>query len=136
MNINTPGDYMKNPITWFEIYVNDMARAKVFYESVLNIKLNSLTNPEVKEQNLVMWAFPNDMNTYGAGGALAKMNGFPGGNNSVIVYFYSEDCSIEEKNVSKNGGKIIRSKTSIDPHGFICLANDTEGNVIGFHSMK
>lgn len=26
---------MKNPIGWFEIYVDDLSRAKQFYESVL-----------------------------------------------------------------------------------------------------
>lgn len=127
---------MKNPIAWFEIYVNDMTRAKTFYESVLGVKLSSLVNPETKEQDLEMWGFPSDMTTYGAGGALAKMKGFEGGRNSVIVYFHSEDCSIEEKKVVQNGGEIIKPKTSIGPYGFITLVNDTEKNVIGFHSMK
>lgn len=127
---------MSNPIAWFEIYVNDMTRAKKFYETVCNIKLTSLANPETLEQELEMWAFPNDMTTYGAGGALAKMKGFPGGNNSVIIYFHSEDCSIEEEKVTQNGGEIIKTKTSIGPYGFIFLAKDTEQNIIGFHSMK
>ncbi len=29
---------MKNPIGWFEIYVDDLSRAKQFYESVFNIQ--------------------------------------------------------------------------------------------------
>lgn len=28
-----------NPIRWFEIYVQDTARAKAFYETVLGLKL-------------------------------------------------------------------------------------------------
>ena len=28
-----------NPVTWFEIYVEDLARAKAFYESVFNCSL-------------------------------------------------------------------------------------------------
>jgi len=28
-----------NPVVWFEIYVQDMARAKKFYEAVLQVKL-------------------------------------------------------------------------------------------------
>jgi len=29
----------KNPFTWVEIYVEDMKRAKAFYESVLKVSL-------------------------------------------------------------------------------------------------
>jgi predicted enzyme related to lactoylglutathione lyase len=28
-----------NPVIWFEIYVQDMARAKAFYEAVFQLKL-------------------------------------------------------------------------------------------------
>lgn len=31
-----------NPVGWFEIYVQDMARAKQFYESVFQVKLDNL----------------------------------------------------------------------------------------------
>jgi predicted enzyme related to lactoylglutathione lyase len=32
-----------NPVVWFEIYVQDMERAKSFYEAVLAIKLRRLS---------------------------------------------------------------------------------------------
>jgi predicted enzyme related to lactoylglutathione lyase len=31
-----------NPVGWFEIYVQDMARAKRFYEAVFKLKLQQL----------------------------------------------------------------------------------------------
>jgi len=31
-----------NPISWFEIYVNDMGRAQKFYEAVFKVELNPL----------------------------------------------------------------------------------------------
>ena len=34
---------MINPVGWFEIYVNDMPRAKAFYESVFEQKLRAPT---------------------------------------------------------------------------------------------
>jgi predicted enzyme related to lactoylglutathione lyase len=34
-----------NPVSWFEIYVQDMARATKFYETVLEVKLEKLTSP-------------------------------------------------------------------------------------------
>ena len=36
----------------------------------------------------------------------------------------------------KNGGKIQKEKMSIGDYGFIVLVLDTEGNLIGLHSMK
>lgn len=130
---------MSNPVNWFEIYVADMARARKFYQSVLGVELTPLTNPATMENDLEMWSFGGgDMTSYGANGALVKvpMPEMQGGNNSVIIYFHSQDCSIEEKKVTENGGKVIKPKMSIGPYGFISLALDTEKNVIGFHSMK
>ncbi|MEG0482043.1 MAG: VOC family protein, partial [Acinetobacter sp.] len=36
---------MSNPVCWFEIYVNDMDRAKKFYESLFNLQLTQLSDP-------------------------------------------------------------------------------------------
>ena len=85
---------------------------------------------------LEMQAFPGDMNSYGANGALVKMEGIPAGKNSVLVYFSCQDCSIEEERVAKNGGKVERPKFQIGEHGFISLVYDTEGNLFGLHSLQ
>ena len=37
-----------NPVGWFEIYVQDMDRAKKFYETVFEAKLQKLDSPEVE----------------------------------------------------------------------------------------
>jgi len=36
-----------NPVIWFEIYVQDMERAKRFYESVFQVKLERLNAPDL-----------------------------------------------------------------------------------------
>ncbi|MGZ5238109.1 MAG: VOC family protein, partial [Caldimonas sp.] len=36
---------MNNPVGWFEIYVQDMARAKAFYEATLGVTLSKLDSP-------------------------------------------------------------------------------------------
>ena len=72
----------------------------------------------------------------GAGGALVKMNGFPSGGNSTLVYFTCDDCAVEESRVKTSGGKIQKAKVPIGEYGFISLAIDTEGNMFGLHSMK
>ena len=121
----------KNPAAWFEIYVQDMNRAKKFYESVLQGKLEKLDSP-----GMDMWAFAMDMNASGASGALVRMQGVPSGGNSTLVYFGCEDCSVEEARGTKSGGRIHKRKFSIGQYGFISLVIDTEGNMFGLHSMK
>ena len=122
---------MKNAVGWFEIHVQDMARARGFYETVFATQLEKLDSP-----GMDMLAFPGDMSAYGAPGALVHMAGMPSGGNSVIVYFKSEDCAVEEARVVKAGGRVFKSKFSIGQYGHIALCFDSEGNMLGIHSMK
>jgi len=121
----------QNPARWFEIYVQDMERARRFYEAVLQVKLEKL-NSAVPE----LWAFPQSFANYGASGALAKMEGVPSGGNSTLIYFGCVDCAVEAKRVVASGGRILKEKFSIGEYGFIVLAFDTEGNMIGLHSTQ
>jgi predicted enzyme related to lactoylglutathione lyase len=122
-----------NPVGWFEIYVQDMARAKKFYEAVLQVKLEKLNSPEIE-----MWAFPMNMESSGASGSLVRMPGFPAGgtSNSTLVYFSCADCATESSRVVESGGRIQKNKMSIGQYGFIALAFDTEGNMFGLHSFN
>jgi len=123
-----------NPVTWFEIYVKDMQRAKAFYEKTLGAHLEKLATAgkDISE----MWTFPMGKEAYGATGALVKMNGGPAGGGGTIVYFECDDCAVEAARVDANGGKLMKEKFDISPHGFIALGTDTEGNAFGLHSMK
>ncbi|MES1182857.1 MAG: VOC family protein [Myxococcales bacterium] len=125
----------RNPVGWFEIYVKDMPRAKKFYEAVLGVKLTKQesTAGSISE----MWMLPMYKDALGAAGALVRMEGGPaGGGASTIVYFVTDDCTAELDRVAANGGSVKKPKTPIGPNGFIALVTDTEGNVVGLHSMK
>jgi predicted enzyme related to lactoylglutathione lyase len=122
-----------NPVIWFEIYVQEMPRAKAFYESVFHAKLEKLNTPDT---NMEMWGFPMVMDQVGASGALVKMDGVASGGNGTMVYFSCTDCAVEAASVAQYGGKVYREKMSIGEYGFIVLALDTEGNMIGLHSMQ
>jgi len=127
-----------NPVVWFEIYVQNMERAKAFYEAVLAVELEKMPAP-TEEMNMEMWSFPADKDaaktTYGACGMLVKMEGVPSGCGGTLVYFACEDCAVEAARAAENGGSIFKEKISIGEHGFISLVYDTEGNMIGLHSM-
>ena len=120
-----------NPVGWFEVYVQDMARATKFYQAVFEVKLEKLPAPDIE-----MWAFPMSMESSGAGGALVRMQGFEPSGNSVLVYFTCEDCAVEASRVKQAGGRIQKEKTSIGEYGFIALVIDSEGNMIGLHSRR
>lgn len=120
-----------NPVGWFEVYVEDMPRAKAFYEEVFRVELEPLGDGEPE-----LWKFPQSMTDYGASGALARMEGFGAGRNSVLVYFTCLDCAIELARVTEAGGQVQQEKFSIGEYGFVALAIDTEGNMIGLHSLR
>ena len=122
---------MNNPIGWFEIYVDDIVRAKTFYEGVFSVTLEKLNSPDI-----AMWTFPMDMNKFGASGSLVHIPGFSPARNSVIIYFSCADCANEEKRILTFGGRIEKTKSSIGQYGFIALGYDTEGNMIGLHSIQ
>jgi predicted enzyme related to lactoylglutathione lyase len=122
----------RNPVGWFEIYVDDLARAQNFYENLFDVKLQALDSPVIK-----MLAFPMRPEMPGCPGALVKM---PGGErprgNAVIIYFTCVDCAEEAARAAQNGGKIFKEKFSIGQYGFIALVHDTESNMIGLHSRR
>ena len=122
-----------NPVGWFEIYVQDLARAKKFYETVLATELQPLNSPFPGMEFL---AFPMAQDSYGASGALVQMEGGPSGGNSTLVYFACEDCTVEEGRVAGAGGQVEKPKMSIGEYGFISLVRDPDGNMIGLHSMQ
>lgn len=125
-----------NPVGWFEIYVRDMARAKTFYEAVFHGRLEALANPDpVAFPEMEMWAFPMELSASGASGALVRMPNCPPGG-STLVYFSCEDCAVEAARATAHGGSIFKAKISIGAYGFIALIIDTEGNMIGLHSMR
>jgi predicted enzyme related to lactoylglutathione lyase len=123
----------RNPVGWFEIYVQDMPRAKTFYEAVFGVELTKLESPDA---DLEMFAFPMNMEASGASGALAKMKDCPSGGMGTLVYFSCEDCATEASRVEAAGGKVFKPKMSIDQYGFIALVSDTERNMIGLHSRQ
>lgn len=90
---------MNTPTIWFEIHVENITRARAFYECVLGITLENLKSPDSLDE-LEMWAFPTAMDRVGAGGALFK------------------------------------AKIPIGEYGHIALVQDTEGKLVGLHSLQ
>jgi uncharacterized protein len=119
-------------IGWFDIYVEDMERARAFYETVLDTTLAPMGDPN--DPTAQMRAFGDDFTSHGAGGALVKLQHASPGLGGSMVYFSCDDCAVEEARVPAAGGSIVRPKFSIGDHGDVSIVTDTEGNMIGLHS--
>jgi len=130
-----------NAICWFEIYVDDMERAKKFYSAVLGVTFDDMAVPG-GAGDFKMSAFPADPDPekMAVGGALVQMEGARGSGGppatSSIVYFPCMDCSVEESRVEAAGGKVHKPKFSIGEYGFCAICIDTEGNTFGLYSMQ
>jgi predicted enzyme related to lactoylglutathione lyase len=120
-----------NPVSWFEIYVEDLGRAKVFYETIFVCSLI----PEKTDGSFQAYRLPGGMPGNGAMGALMKHPMRKPSQEGTIVYFHCTDCDIQTKLAVESGGQIYRKKWSIGPDGFIAIIGDSEGNAIGLHSF-
>jgi predicted enzyme related to lactoylglutathione lyase len=120
----------KDALNWFELYVDDLNRAKKFYETTLKTTLQ-----ESQMEGCHMAMFPCDPKN-GVGGAITKMGGMTPGAGGTIVYLNVEgDLDGVLQRTPANGGEVIRARLAIGEHGFIGIIKDTEGNVVGLHSM-
>ena len=113
-------------IHWFEIPVQDLARAAKFYSEILGVELGEMPGPDGP-----MTTFQNDDVP---SGALV-----PGDHNSPsksgpLVYLGTEDIDGVVGRIGAAGGEVILPKTSIGPHGNIAHFIDSEGNRVALHS--
>ena len=102
-----------NPVGLFEIYVQDMPRAKAFYEAVFQGLLEELKNPDPNGfPEMEMWAFPMSMEGSGAAGALVKMAGCPSGG-STLVYFPVRIAQVRLNEQHRMGEKFSKERCQL-----------------------
>jgi predicted enzyme related to lactoylglutathione lyase len=124
-----------NAFTWVELYVNDMNRARKFYETVLQVEMVDMVAPD-GIGDFEMVSFPWIEGVPNISGALVKSPEVTPGQGGTIVYFGCEDCANEIGRVQAAGGTVCQPKFSIGDYGYCGICLDTEGNMIGFHSMQ
>ena len=120
---------VKNNICWFDVPVENLDRAKRFYDAVLD------TNCDLQEFDGGRIAvLPHDDDHLG--GCLYESSDPAPSDQGILLYF---DCNGRlddaEALVEPNGGKIVQSKHQIGPHGFRTVVLDSEGNRIALHSV-
>ena len=125
---------MNNAISWFEIPTGNIERAQKFYETIFQIKMQTLD-----AGNLKMRLFPLDDPMSGVGGAIVNSEGFykPSLTDGPLVYLNGNpNLQTVLDRVEGAGGNIIVPKTQISPeYGYMAVFQDTEGNRIALHSV-
>jgi predicted enzyme related to lactoylglutathione lyase len=121
-----------NPVRWFEIYVSDMERALHFYRSVFQQPIEKM-DEEAGEGEIYLFTQRNER--YGICGTLVKHPKCSPGRGGTMVYFECEDCALEVGCTVIYGGRVLQDKKPIGKFGYMAIIEDSEGNVIGLHSM-
>jgi uncharacterized protein len=127
-----------NALTWFEIPAKDIKRARKFYETILDIQMETMEDGSPEEETAF---FPRQKDTIMAlsgivSGALVKAKRLKPGKNGPLIYLNaSPDLQKVIGKVEAAGGKITRPYSKI-PAGFIAAIEDTEGNKVALHAAK
>lgn len=122
----------KHVISWFELPVSDMDRAKTFYEAIFDTKLHLMELGE----NFKMAIFPGGQSV--VGGALVWNEEYykPSNSHGPLIHFNANpDLQIVQDKIEDAGGTVTIPKRGIGPgRGFMAVFEDTEGNRVALHS--
>jgi predicted enzyme related to lactoylglutathione lyase len=120
-----------NALNWFEINTADFARAKAFYEAILQAPF---TETACGPTPMAIFPYAQEK---GVGGALVHMPdcGSPGAGGTLVYLNVEGDLDGVISRVPGAGGEIVKPRFGIGEHGFIAIIRDTEGNVVGLHSL-
>jgi predicted enzyme related to lactoylglutathione lyase len=125
-----------NAITWFEIPVSDMQRAKKFYETILAIKLVSQKAEGGVEAMELFPRLPDGSmgRSDVVSGSLIKAGRLHPAGDGILIYLNANpDLDKAIARIEPAGGKLILPKTK-NPAGYVCIFMDSEGNKMGLYS--
>lgn len=121
-----------NILNWFEIPVTDMARAKKFYGHVFQAPFDE----EQAMGDVLMAFFPYGPGNGKLSGSLALSPNHKPSKEGSVVYLNCNPVMDEfTSRVAEAGGMVVQPKTSIGNSGYIAMIIDTEGNLVGLHSI-
>jgi predicted enzyme related to lactoylglutathione lyase len=122
---------MKNIVTWFEIPVTDMQRAKDFYSKVMQI---GFKDDDMDGFKMAIF----DHEDTAVSGMLVQAEGYEPSKTGAVIYLNGgEDLSVPLERAVQNGAEILVPKTAINDGecGYFAQFSDSEGNQVGLYSM-
>jgi predicted enzyme related to lactoylglutathione lyase len=121
---------MKNVANWFEIPVTDMARAKAFYQNVME---TSFKDDEMGGFQMAIF----DAEEGAVSGMLVLGENYQPSQTGAVIYLNGgDDLSLPLERAVAQGGKVMVPKTAINDGecGYYAQFMDSEGNRIGLYS--
>ena len=119
-----------NVLCWTDIPVIDLNRAMGFYAAVLAQEVTKQSGPGFE---FGLLPHVND----GVSGCLAVMEDNKPSETGALIYL-SVDGRLDEAiaAVIENGGRIVKERHPIVPHGHRAVIIDSEGNRLALHSTR
>ena len=117
---------MSDPMVYFEMPADDVERAKRFYESVFDWKIDYI--PRIDYHSV-----QTKEGGYGIDGGLVKRKAV-----GQPIMNYVRVMSIEEcqERILNNGGTIVLQRQEVPGFGAYAIFRDTEGNLVGLHERE
>lgn len=120
-----------NPAVYFEIPVNDLNRAILFYEAVFELTLERRSIDGYE-----MALFPWREESAGITGALVKGDVYVPAKTGPILYFASQNIDRTLQRAVAAGGKVLYPKKAVDAAMEVAEFEDSEGNRIALQSRR
>ena len=114
-------------LAYFEVPVDNIERAKNFYSSLLNWKIEPTKTPGMTTEYYDITTGEAKEGTLNMGGMYRRQDP----NANLLTYAMVDDIDEAIKKVTRLGGKILIPKMTIPNVGNIVTITDSEGNPLG-----
>jgi len=123
-----------NALNWFEIPVTDTARAKKFYETILDVPMEST---DMMGMEMVMFPYADDANGKVSGALVKSEYHTPSAEGALIYLNANPNIQDVQDRVEAAGGKVVMPRMLISEDvGYMAFIMDTEGNRVGLHASN
>ena len=118
---------MGNPFVYCELYTSDLDKAKKFYSSLFDWKLNDMTMPMGNYTMLDVGE--------GTGGGMMK-NPMPGAPSMWMAYVQVDNLDASTKKAEQLGAKVMKGRTEAGDFGWFTMITDPTGAPLALWEPK
>jgi len=119
-------------VIFFEIPADDLKRAREFYQTTFDWKMNEIPQMHYTQIGTV------EADRMGVRGVPKEPGAINGGMikrstpvNNPIIYIRVDNIDQAAAKIETNGGEIVQPKSPVGNFGFAAYFRDTEGNIVG-----